>query len=52
MAIKFLAGLDVDGNITLEGGAQLINARMNNQTSDPSGTEGQIYYKPMWMVGM
>ena len=44
MAIKFLAGLDVDGNITLEGGAQLINARMNNQTSDPSGTEGQIYY--------
>ena len=44
MAIQFLSGLDVDGNISLQNSAQLIAARMENKTSDPTGISGRIYF--------
>lgn len=44
MAIQFLTGLDVDGNISLQNSAQLKAARIDNIGSDPSGTLGRIYY--------
>ena len=44
MAIQFLSGLNVDGNITLENSAQLKAARIDNLSSDPSGSLGRIYY--------
>ena len=44
MAIQFLSGLDVDGNITLENSAQLKSARIDNRTSDPTGSDGRIYF--------
>ena len=44
MAIQFLSGLDVDGNISLQNSAQLKAARIDNIGSDPSGTLGRIYY--------
>lgn len=44
MAIQFLSGLDVDGNITLENSAQLKSARIDNLSSDPTGSDGRIYF--------
>jgi len=44
MAIQFLSGLNVDGNITLENSAQLKSARIDNLTSDPTGSDGRIYF--------
>ena len=48
MAIQFLAGITVDGNITLSNTGQFKKARIDNQTADPSGAnllgDGQIYY--------
>jgi len=44
MAIQFLSGLDVDGNITLQNSAQLKSARIDNRSSDPTGSTGRIYY--------
>ena len=44
MAIQFLSGLDVDGNITLQNSAQIKAARIDNEASDPAGSLGRIYY--------
>ena len=44
MAIQFLSGLDVDGNITLQNSAQLKAARIDNQAGDPTGSDGRIYF--------
>ena len=44
MAIQFLTGLNVDGNITLQNSAQLKAARIDNLNADPSGTLGRIYF--------
>ena len=41
--INFLTGIDVLGNIDLNQN-QLIAPRIENLTSDPSGTEGQLYF--------
>jgi hypothetical protein len=41
--IKYLAGLDIDGNITLNGN-QLVGAAINSGTSNPSGVTGQVFY--------
>ena len=41
--IKYLAGLDIDGNITLNGN-QLVAAAINSGTSNPSGVTGQLFY--------
>ncbi len=41
--IKYLAGLDIDGNITLNGN-QLVGAAINSGTSNPSGVTGQLFY--------
>ena len=41
--IKYLAGLDIDGNITLNGN-QLIGAAINSGSSNPSGVTGQLFY--------
>ena len=41
--IKYLAGLDIDGNITLNGN-QLVGAAINSGTSNPSGATGQLFY--------
>ena len=44
MAIKFLNDLDLSGNLDLNGN-QLVDARLNNDSSNPSGASaGQIYY--------
>ena len=48
MAIQFLAGIQVDGHITLINQGTFKNARIQNETSDPTGAgllgDGQIYY--------
>ena len=48
MAIQFLAGIQVDGHITLINQGTFKNARIQNETTDPSGAsllgDGQIYY--------
>ena len=41
--IKYLAGLDIDGNITLNGN-QLIGAAINSGSTNPSGVTGQLFY--------
>lgn len=41
--IKYLAGLDIDGNITLNGN-QLIGAAINSGASNPTGVTGQLFY--------
>ncbi len=41
--IKYLAGLDIDGNITLNGN-QLVGAAINSGTTNPSGVTGQVFY--------
>ena len=41
--IKYLAGLDIDGNITLNGN-QLVGAAINSGTNNPSGVTGQLFY--------
>ena len=41
--IKYLAGLDIDGNITLNGN-QLIGAAINSGSSNPTGVTGQLFY--------
>ena len=41
--IKYLAGLDIDGNITLNGN-QLVGAAINSGTSNPTGVTGQLFY--------
>ena len=43
MAIKFLTGLDIDGNIDLNQN-ELVKPRIENLAADPAGVEGQIYY--------
>ena len=43
MAIKFLTGLDVTGNIELNT-FQLKDFRVDNESSDPAGAEGQLYF--------
>ena len=44
MAIKFLNDVDLSGNLDLNGN-QLVDARLNNDSSNPSGASaGQIYY--------
>ena len=41
--IKYLAGLDIDGNITLNGN-QLVSAAINSGSSDPTGlSAGQLF---------
>ena len=43
MAIKFLNDVDLSGNLDLNGN-QLVDARLNNDSSNPSGASaGQIY---------
>lgn len=43
--IKYLAGLDIDGNITLNGN-QLVSAAINSGSSDPTGlTAGQLFFR-------
>jgi len=48
MAIQFLAGIQVDGHITLINQGTFKNARIQNETADPTGAsllgDGQIYY--------
>jgi len=48
MAIQFLAGIQVDGHITLVNQGTFKNARIQNETADPTGAsllgDGQIYY--------
>ena len=48
MAIQFLAGIQVDGHITLINQGTFKNARIQNETTDPTGAsllgDGQIYY--------
>ena len=41
--IKYLAGLDIDGNITLNGN-QLVGAAINSGTNNPTGVTGQLFY--------
>ncbi len=44
MAIKFLNDVDLSGNLDLNGN-QLVDARLNNDSSNPPGASaGQIYY--------
>jgi molybdopterin converting factor small subunit len=43
MAIKFLTGLDVTGNVDLNQN-QLVKPRIENLSADPAGVEGQIYF--------
>jgi hypothetical protein len=43
MAIQFLTGLNVDGNIDLNSN-QLKEVRIDNESSAPSGSLGRIYY--------
>ncbi len=44
MPIKFLNDVDLSGNLDLNGN-QLVDARLNNDSSNPSGASaGQIYY--------
>ncbi len=43
--IKYLAGLDIDGNITLNGN-QLVSAAINSGSSDPTGlSAGQLFFR-------
>jgi len=43
--IKYLAGLDIDGNITLNGN-QLVGAAINSGSSDPTGlAAGQLFFR-------
>jgi hypothetical protein len=44
MALQFLTGIDVDGNISLLNSAQLKAARIDNLAADPTGTSGRIYF--------
>ena len=43
MAIKYLVGLDVDGNIELNSN-QIKEVRIDNLAADPTGSAGRIYY--------
>lgn len=43
MAIKYLVGLDVDGNIDLNSN-QIKEVRIDNLAADPTGSAGRIYY--------
>lgn len=43
MAIQFLTGLNVDGNIDLNSN-QLKEVRIDNESSAPTGSLGRIYY--------
>ena len=43
MAIQFLTGLNIDGNIDLNSN-QLKEVRIDNENSAPSGSLGRIYY--------
>ena len=43
MAIQFLTGLNIDGNIDLNSN-QLKEVRIDNESSAPSGSLGRIYY--------
>ena len=43
MAIQFLSGLDIDGNIDLNSN-QIKEVRIDNESSAPSGSLGRIYY--------
>ena len=43
MAIKYLVGLDIDGNIDLNAN-QIKEVRIDNLASDPTGSLGRIYY--------
>lgn len=44
MALQFLTGIDVDGNITLQNSAEIKAARIDNLAADPTGTDGRIYF--------
>ena len=44
MALQFLTGIDVDGNITLQNSAEIKAARIDNLAGDPTGTDGRIYF--------
>ena len=43
MAIKYLVGLDIDGNIELNSN-QIKEVRIDNLSADPTGSAGRIYY--------
>jgi hypothetical protein len=43
MAIKYLVGLDIDGNIDLNSN-QIKEVRIDNLSADPTGSLGRIYY--------
>ena len=43
MAIKYLVGLDIDGNIDLNSN-QIKEVRIDNLAADPTGSAGRIYY--------
>lgn len=43
MAIKFLTGLDVTGDVDLNQN-ELVKPRIENLGTDPTGVEGQIYF--------
>ena len=43
MAIKYLVGLDIDGNIDLNSN-QIKEVRIDNLASDPTGSVGRLYY--------
>ena len=43
MAIKYLVGLDIDGNIELNSN-QIKEVRIDNLAADPTGSAGRIYY--------
>ncbi len=43
MAIKYLVGLDIDGNIDLNAN-QIKEVRIDNLAADPTGSLGRMYY--------
>ena len=43
MAIKYLVGLNIDGNIDLNSN-QIKEVRIDNLAADPTGSAGRIYY--------
>jgi len=43
MAIKYLVGLDIDGNIDLNSN-QIKEVRIDNLAADPAGSLGRMYY--------